>query len=106
MDTLLIYAFDEQGFHDGKKYIKNDPVSLAKAIMYYGSKAARLTITDIWDMPVCTTIGFFLDEWRGYGVSYEMSSLTAPTVYTVGFRIRRRRIPSIKMVDKRKHDFT
>lgn len=76
MDTLLIYAFDEQGFHNGKKYIKNDPVSLAKAIMYYGSKAARLTITDIWDMPVCTTIGFFLDEWIGCGVSYEMSSVT------------------------------
>ena len=32
--------------------------------------------------------------------------LTAPTVYTVGFRIRRRRIPSIEMVGKRKHDFT
>ena len=60
---FLLYAYNESGYHNGAIEIKTDVTSVAKAIMYYGSKSARLMITDIMDLPVVSTYGFMLDRW-------------------------------------------
>lgn len=62
-DFLLLYAYNKEGYHPGPVEIKSDAESVAKAIMYYGSKSTRLMITDIMDMAVVSTVGFMIDNW-------------------------------------------
>lgn len=55
-DSLLVYV------NGNRKIIKNDKVSLAKAIMYYGLKG-DLTVTTPLDLPVVSTFGTFINRW-------------------------------------------
>ena len=71
---LRVYCYNKNGYHDGATTIKSDVKSLAKAIMYFGSKG-NLMITDFLDLPVCTTIGTFIDIWHGFYVDYDLQEL-------------------------------
>ena len=71
---LLVYCYNAEGYHDGGTPIKEDVKSLAKAIMYFGSKG-DLMITDCLDLPVCTTFGTFIDRWEGNGVNFGLGEL-------------------------------
>ena len=70
---LLAYVY-VNGLHNGAIEIKNSAKSVAAAIMHYG-QFGDLMITDTLDRPVVSSNGFFLNQWFGNGVKFNLNEL-------------------------------
>lgn len=59
LNAPLLVHIDEQT----DAFIMNDAESLAAAVMYYGSKGKDIKVVNIFDEPVLSSLGFYLDRF-------------------------------------------
>lgn len=59
LNAPLLVHIDEQT----DAFIKHDAESLAAAVMYYGSMGKDIKVVNIFDEPVLSSLGFYLDRF-------------------------------------------
>lgn len=58
-EAPLLVHIDEQN----DAFIKHDAKSLAAAVMYYGSQGKDIKVVNIFEEPVLSSLGFYLDRF-------------------------------------------
>jgi hypothetical protein len=59
LNAPLLVHIDEQT----DAFIKHDAESLAAAVMYYGSQGKDINVVNVFDEPVLSSLGFYLDRF-------------------------------------------
>lgn len=63
MNALKVYVYNKEGFHNGANWVKGDPESAAKAVLYFSSQG-NLVVTDMMDCAQIITSGKKIVEFR------------------------------------------